>query len=140
MMFHSSLVFEEVWIHLSESAMFFARCFLSMIIRSEGQEEIVSVSNFKNYFCPFWRCESIEFYPHHTLVDELCNVSLESGDVFVFLPTKVRMSDRDNSAHISDDTARLFGRWFVFWYFDSAYWISSFTLETFIEKSDSVGL
>lgn len=137
-MFHSYLVFEEVGIHLPESAMFFARCFLSMIIRSEGQEEIVSLLNFENYFCPFWRGESIQFYTHHTLINELCDVPLKSGDAFVFLPTEVRMSDRDNSAHISDDAARLFGRWFVFWYFDRAYRISSFTLETFVQKSDSI--
>ncbi len=138
MMFHSSLVFEEVGIHLAENTMFFAGCFLAMIIRSEGQEEIVSLFYFENYFCPFWRCESVELYPHNSLIDELCYVSLESGDVFVFLPTKIRMSDRDNSAHISDDAARLFSGWFVFWYFDRAYWISSFTLETFIEKSHTI--
>lgn len=108
-MFHSSLVFEEVGIHLSENAMFFARCFLSMIIRSESEEEIVSLFYFENNACPFWCGESIELYPHHALVDELCDVSLESGDAFVFLPTEVRMSDRDNSAHISDDATRLFG-------------------------------
>jgi hypothetical protein len=76
MMFHSSLLFEEVGIHLSESTMFFARCFLAMIIRSEGEEEIVSFSDFKNYFCPFWGCESVQLYPHHALVDEMCDVSL----------------------------------------------------------------
>ncbi len=137
-MSHPSLIFEEIGIHLAESAMFFTGCFLPMIIRSEGQEEIVSVSDFKNYFCPFWRCESVQFYPHHTLVDELCDVSLESGDAFVFLPTEVRMSDRDNSTHITDDATRLFGRWFVFWYFDSTYRISAFSFQTFIEKSDSI--
>lgn len=140
MMFHPSLVFEEVGIHLPESAMFFARCFLSMIIRSEGQEEIVPFSYFENNARPFWCGESVEFYPHHTLVDELCDVSLKSGDAFVFLPTEVRMRNRDDSTHISDDATRLFGRWFVLWYFNRTYRISSFTLETFIEKSDSVRL
>ena len=135
MLFRSSLLFEEVGIHLSESTVFFARCFLSMIIRSECEEEIVSVTNFENYFCPFWRGESIEFYAHHTLVDELCDVSLESGDAFVFSPTEVRMSYRDNAAHVTDDATRLFGRWFVFWYFDGAYGISAFSLQTFIEES-----
>lgn len=139
-MSHPSLIFEEIGIHLAESAMFFTGCFLPMIIRSEGQEEIVSVSDFKNYFCPFWRCESVQFYPHHTLVDELCDVSLESGDAFVFLPTEVRMSDRDYPTHISHDTTRLFSRWFVFWYFNSTYGISSFSFQTFIEKSDTIWL
>jgi hypothetical protein len=72
--FDPSLIFEEVGIHLSESAMFFAGCFLSMIIRSEGQEEIVSLFYFENNSCPFWCCESIEFYAHHALVDE-CAIS-----------------------------------------------------------------
>ena len=106
-----------------------------MIIRSEGQEEIVSVSYFEDNPCPFWRCESIEFYAHHTLVDELCDISLDSGDAFVFSPTEVRMSDRDNAAHVTDDATRLFGSWFVFWYFDGTYRISAFSLETLIEKS-----
>lgn len=137
-MFHSSLLFEEVGIHLSECAMFFAWCFLAMIIRSEGQEEIVSISYFDNNACPFWRGKSVEFYAHHALVDKLCDVALESDYAFVFLPTEVRMSDRDDSTHISDDATRLFGCWFVFWYFDRTYRISSFTLETFVQESDSV--
>ncbi len=44
--FDPSFIFEEVGIHLPESAMFFARCFLSMIIRSESQKEIVSLFYF----------------------------------------------------------------------------------------------
>ncbi len=139
-MFHSSLIFEEVGIHLSESAVFFARSFLTMIIRSEREEEIVSFLNIKNNLSPFWRCESVQFYAHHTLVNELCDVSLESGDAIVFLPTEVRVSNRDNSAHISDNTTRLFGRWFVFWYFNSTYRILSFSFQTFIEKSDTIWL
>jgi hypothetical protein len=111
-----------------------------VIIRSECEEEIISFLNIENNLCPFWRGESIQFYPHHALVDEFCNVSLESDDTFVFLPTEVRMSDRDNSAHISDDATRLFGGWFIFWYFDGAYRIFAFSFETFTEKLDTIWL
>lgn len=74
--FDPSLIFEEVGIHLPESTVFFARCFLSMIIRSEGEEKIVSLFYFEDNPCPFRCGESVQFYPDHALVDELCNVSL----------------------------------------------------------------
>jgi hypothetical protein len=75
MMLHSPLIFEEVGIELSESTVCFAWFFFSMIIRSECEEEIISLFYFEDNLHPFWRRESIQFYPHHTLVDELWDIS-----------------------------------------------------------------
>jgi hypothetical protein len=134
----SPLILEEIGIELSEGAVCFTWFPFSMIIRSECEEEIVSVSDFKNDLCPFWRCESIEFYTHHTLVDEMCDICLQSCYTIVFSPTEVWMSDRDNSAHTSDDATRLSCSWFVFWYFDNSYRIASFSRQTLSHKSESI--
>lgn len=120
--------------------MFFAGYFLSMIIRSECEEEIISLSDFEDNSCPFGSSESIELDSHHTLLDELGNISLKACDATISFPAKIGMSDRDDSARVFHNSTRYFGCRFIFWDFDRADRISSFTTQAFSEKSCSIRL
>lgn len=140
MMFHSSLLFEEVGIHLSESTMFFVGVFSPWLSDQKVRRRLYRSRISRITFAHSGVARALSSIPitpwSTSCAMSRCNHSMPS----YFSQLKFGWAIEITPPISRTMRTRLFGRWFVFWYFDRTYGISSFTFETFVQKSDSVRL
>lgn len=94
---HSSWTLEKIGIHLSEHSVRWVSFISSMIIRSKGEDKPIFFLCFEDDNSPLRSSKSIELNTINALIDECFDIFLKSCYPTQFSPTKIGMSNRENT-------------------------------------------